>query len=320
MSKGFNLTDQRFGRLTVLKEGDRTKAGNRRWICQCDCGNEKTVMQSNLRSGHTRSCGCIGNSKQFEDLTGIKFGRWIILKRVENTELGQARWLCKCECGNEGVRFTQQLKSGISKSCGCLKRELENQPKKKNTYIEAHSYIIGKDENGNEFYFDKEDSELVIGLNAYWKVQTYTEGETYVATTKNKQFVKLHNLIMNTPEGYTVDHINGLPHDNRKENMRLCEFDKNTLNKKTYRNSPSGYSGVRPHKESGRWYAFIQINKKQVYLGSYETFENALKVRREAELKYYGEYSRDIEYKQIDEIVIQKLNDIHKYNDPLTKK
>ena len=53
-----DLTGQRFGRLTVLHEADRTKANKIRWECQCDCGNIVKVQGCHLRSGHTQSCGC----------------------------------------------------------------------------------------------------------------------------------------------------------------------------------------------------------------------------------------------------------------------
>lgn len=54
-----DLTGKRFGRLEVIKQGEKTKAGNIRWICKCDCGNETAVLGENLRYGHTKSCGCL---------------------------------------------------------------------------------------------------------------------------------------------------------------------------------------------------------------------------------------------------------------------
>ena len=59
----------------------------------------------------------------FRDLTGMKFGRLTVLKRVENNKHGQACWLCKCSCGNEIVVVGGSLKSGLTQSCGCLQRE-----------------------------------------------------------------------------------------------------------------------------------------------------------------------------------------------------
>lgn len=57
--KALDLTDQRFGKLVAIKRHDaNTKHGSYKWICSCDCGQEIIVTSGNLRSGHTKSCGC----------------------------------------------------------------------------------------------------------------------------------------------------------------------------------------------------------------------------------------------------------------------
>lgn len=57
-----DLRGRRFGRLTVLREGQGGRYSNgeryRDWVCQCDCGNTVTIRYANLRNGHTQSCGC----------------------------------------------------------------------------------------------------------------------------------------------------------------------------------------------------------------------------------------------------------------------
>lgn len=63
------------------------------------------------------------------DLTGNVYGRLTILAEAERTPLGQSRWLCHCECGNEKVIRGSSLTSGESLSCGCRKLE----PNLKNT-------------------------------------------------------------------------------------------------------------------------------------------------------------------------------------------
>ena len=61
------------------------------------------------------------------DLTGQKFGRLTVIKREANSNRGQARWLCKCDCGNTTiVKGTELRRSGARKgvrSCGCLALE-----------------------------------------------------------------------------------------------------------------------------------------------------------------------------------------------------
>ena len=53
-----DLTGQKFGRLTVVSHAGRDKHGNAKWNCVCDCGAERTVIGSSLRSGGSLSCGC----------------------------------------------------------------------------------------------------------------------------------------------------------------------------------------------------------------------------------------------------------------------
>lgn len=57
MSRFIDLTNQKFGRLTVIKRVDQKTPI--RWLCQCECGNFKEVYATHLRSGNTRSCGCL---------------------------------------------------------------------------------------------------------------------------------------------------------------------------------------------------------------------------------------------------------------------
>lgn len=58
MGTKLNLVGQKFGRLTVIRENGKTKQGDYKWHCKCDCGNEKTYVGMRLRLGKTKSCGC----------------------------------------------------------------------------------------------------------------------------------------------------------------------------------------------------------------------------------------------------------------------
>ncbi len=58
MSRFIDLTGQRFGRLVVEGFAGADKKRNALWNCKCDCGQRRVVAGNNLRSGHTKSCGC----------------------------------------------------------------------------------------------------------------------------------------------------------------------------------------------------------------------------------------------------------------------
>ena len=60
MSKFIDLTGQKFNKLTVIKKNNNnTKDGNALWECVCDCGKTVVVCGKEIRSGHTKSCGCL---------------------------------------------------------------------------------------------------------------------------------------------------------------------------------------------------------------------------------------------------------------------
>ena len=63
MSAKKDLTGQPFGRLIVIREYGRSKNRQVTWLCRCDCGGEVVVTSDHLRSGHTKSCGCLQREK-----------------------------------------------------------------------------------------------------------------------------------------------------------------------------------------------------------------------------------------------------------------
>lgn len=119
-----DLTGQRFGKLVVIKQSEN-RNGRTAWLCKCDCGNTKVVRSIELRRGDTISCGCYrkDHPSVFYDLNGKRYGRLTVVKRVENKG-SQAAWLCICDCGNEKVAKSRDLRNGLVKSCGCLHKEI----------------------------------------------------------------------------------------------------------------------------------------------------------------------------------------------------
>ena len=57
------------------------------------------------------------------DLTGKRFGRWLVIERAENADYGGTQWKCLCDCGKEKIVYGGSLRRGISRSCGCLQKE-----------------------------------------------------------------------------------------------------------------------------------------------------------------------------------------------------
>lgn len=62
----------------------------------------------------------------FKDLTGKQYGRLKALKVSGKDNQGKYKWLCKCNCGNTTTVTSSYLQYGSTRSCGCLKQELES--------------------------------------------------------------------------------------------------------------------------------------------------------------------------------------------------
>lgn len=94
--------------------------------CLCDCGAVKIVRGKDLKSGHTKSCGCYNREKVSErsriDITGQRFNRYLVLE-FDSIRNGRVYYKCLCDCGTIKVVCGGNLKRGNTESCGCLRNE-----------------------------------------------------------------------------------------------------------------------------------------------------------------------------------------------------
>lgn len=283
-----DLIGKVFGDWTVLSQSDYVN-GSRYWNCKCSCGTERAISERHLLDGNSKSCGHV------KDLTGKKFGRLVVLYRVEDKILSDgthsSMWMCKCICGNEKVIEGRLLNSGVTKSCGCLQYEIScknlNQ-KKYNTYDLSGEYGVGytnnKDSQGrNYFWFDIEDYELI--KNYCW----YFSNDYVVSHDELHKTIFLHKLIM--PSSAQVDHIQHEKYDNRKIKLRIATNAENGRNQGIQSNNTSGVTGVSWHKQRNAWQSYIGINGKNLYLGIHSNKNDAIKARIDAENEHFGEWS-----------------------------
>lgn len=117
-------TGNRYGRLTVLERATNNRDGSAQWVCQCGCGNKHTVPGISLRSGNTKSCGCLHPSRLVNEI-GNRYGRLVVLKRAKAPN-GQreAYWLCQCDCSKTTIVRGSILRNGTTQSCGCLRDDV----------------------------------------------------------------------------------------------------------------------------------------------------------------------------------------------------
>jgi hypothetical protein len=101
----------------------------------------------------------------------------------------------------------------------------------------------------------------------------------------------MQRLIMNAPDEKEVDHIKHNLLDNRKEYLRLTTKSQNSMNTGLTSKNTSGVTGVFFKKENQKWCAQIGYKSKKIHLGYFNNFDDAVKVRKEAEKMYFGQYS-----------------------------
>ena len=122
-----DITGQKFGRLTVLHRDESKPKGHGKkvyWVCQCDCGNIKSVTGDNLKRGAVVSCGCYHKERMrevlFKDLSNQTFGFLTAIKPLHQHADGTFYWECQCRCGNVKKVKASYLLDGTVKSCGCM--------------------------------------------------------------------------------------------------------------------------------------------------------------------------------------------------------
>lgn len=117
-----------------------------------------------------------------------------------------------------------------------------------------------------------------------WAVKD-SRGKRYATRalgSRGKQItIWMHRLIMNCPGGMEIDHINGDSLDNRRDNLRIVTRAQNLRNRKTFKNSKSGFKGVVYNPINGKWKVIINF-------GTYDTAEEAAKAYVKAIEKLFG--------------------------------
>lgn len=155
--------------------------------------------------------------------------------------------------------------------------------------LESAAAIITK--RGDVVLLDADDLERVGQSTWFVNVEGYVQGKRCADGKKTTIF--MHREIVGLPAGdkRIVDHINGIRHDNRRANLRICTNAENQRNRGKNKNNTSGYKGVSLHKLSGLWKAMIKVDRKDIFLGYFKNPEDAHQAYSAAAAMYHGEFA-----------------------------
>lgn len=130
---------------------------------------------------------------------------------------------------------------------------------------------------------DDKDYEFLM----QWKWYAHNRrGKWYatrsIAINKKRFYVDMHRIVNATPNVYQTDHRNGDTLDNRKVNLRSVTCQQNQQNRKR------ATTGVSWSKKMKKWRARLRVNGKEKHIGLFDTLEEGMKARLEAEFRYWN--------------------------------
>lgn len=157
-----------------------------------------------------------------------------------------------------------------------------------NTFSFIEDYVEVRTAKGKPFLIDRCDLEKTLACS-------WCRSKTgYLVATINRKVTKLHRYLLGLTDAKdTVDHIDGDPFNNRRSNLRICSTTENSKNNKLKSNNSSGYQGVRK-TPNNTFSVRIMVSRKEIHIGNFKTFEEAIAARKDAELKYFGDFAPSI--------------------------
>jgi Holliday junction resolvase len=203
------------------------------------------------------------------------------------------RYCCVCGSNEKVQEYNKTAKDYCKKHYNQMRKYGEVRDK---TIFDKNEII--KYENFAEVVLVNKKLEkvgrVVISLDKVEKIinyKWYVMSNGYAATRTYGKHMLLHRFLLNAKEDEKVDHINRIRTDCRNENLRKCNSSENAMNSSKSRRNTSGTTGVWYNKRDDNWVAEIFVNGKKHILGRSKNKDDAIRLRLNAEIKYFGKFA-----------------------------
>lgn len=212
-----DLTNQKFGRLTVLEPTDKRAGSSVIWKCQCECGNICYKSSHSLRQNKAKSCGCLQKESRhqpWKDLTGQQFGRLTVIEKTNESNYEGVLWKCKCECGNEKIVSGYSLTHERVQSCGCLNSIMNSKIQQilieLNIDFETEKIFKNCKDNKTlrfDFYLPKYNLCIEYDGEQHFKPVKYWGGEEGLQNRQNKDQIKTNFCLENNINLIRINYV-----------------------------------------------------------------------------------------------------------------
>lgn len=251
------------------------RARKDRWVdTACECVSESQKGGAPTPPSHFPVIVKENDMDERNNSTHPKFGRWTVESEAELlSSSNKTKVLCICECGTIKMVQKENLISGKTKSCGCLRKEAISARSK--THGESNTDLYGLYRSMiSRCFNNSRDSYKYYGGRGITVCERWL-GEGGYNAFKQDMGVR--------PDGYSLDRID--PNGNYEpSNCRWASKETQAINKNIYSSSKTGVKGITI--DNGKFVARIGINKTMLNLGTFSTIEEAIAARRDAEIKH----------------------------------
>ena len=156
--------------------------------------------------------------------------------------------------------------------------------------------VYGELQNGTVFIIDLDNLKTIENINFYTNKSDTSSKSVYVVDSNGRY---LHDYLFAHIDGYEIDHINLNTFDNRRDNIRYCTHQQNQMNQPVQSNNKSGVCGVSFYPPRKKYRARIKVSGRDIHLGYFDTFSDAVKARNIGMLCMFGQFGR---YNDVDDI------------------
>lgn len=204
------------------------------------------------------------------NLMGQRFGRLVVIKEVGRDKHKKVLWACVCDCGNINIVGSTTLKSGNTKSCGCLQRDRTTTHGKHRTpEYRVWAGMLQRCTNPNDSSCKNYGGRGIMVCVRWFKF------ENFIEDMGKRPAPELTLERINNDKGYSPENCKWATRTEQRRNTRP-------------RKNKTGATGISWDEQRKKYLVQVGVNCKQIHLGRFTKLSDAVAARKAGEAKYWN--------------------------------